>query len=395
MADTGANAMRKTIESILSLILLPALAGCAPQGSMSSTMLEKTTVTVKREGNTVWIDGIKGFSPAEYASSPHGCQTRILQTLGEKISYDDLICWSGFAFRIEVHEQMCPSAGHPCCGFMCMEGSSNALPWRTSVYDSNPRAKPAEDRAAFESEICMAIKASIDRGVPVHYGSEEDGLIIGYADDGQRWRCIHPYHKWGAEAFWHDEADGFAGGKWPWGIIVWTQPKPAGKRASGRELTAAALKQAVEMWNAEKRNAYFCGDAAYAHWLTWLKGVESGKVADPKSGMQGNGWCFDVLIHSRRIASRWLDQRASEFDAETAAQMRFAAEHYAQIAETCMTDLMCPWDLALSPERFTNWNSPMRLNQIARLESAREHDRSAIAAIRLAIETLEKASQKR
>ena len=68
---------------------------------------------VKRANGRVWIEGIEGFSPGEYASSVQGCQARILQTLGEPLSYDDLICYSGFAFRVGIHEEMCPSAGHP------------------------------------------------------------------------------------------------------------------------------------------------------------------------------------------------------------------------------------------------------------------------------------------
>ena len=101
------------------------------------------------------------------------------------ISYDDLICYSGFAFRIGIHEQMCPSAGHPCCGFMCMDGAHRALPWRAKLFEAFPWGEKREDLAAFEAEACAAIKQSIDRGVPAHYGSEEDGLIIGYADEGR------------------------------------------------------------------------------------------------------------------------------------------------------------------------------------------------------------------
>lgn len=343
---------------------------------------------MKRANDRVWIEGVEGFSPGEYASSPHGCQARILQTLGERISYDDLICYSGFAFRVGVHEGICPSAGHPCCGFMCMDGSNRALPWKGRLFESFPWGDPKDDRAAFEAEACAAIKESIDSGIPVHYGGEEDGLIIGYADEGRRWWCVHPYHKDGSEAFWHDEVEGFAGGKWPWGIVVWTEPKPGDERVSDRDLTIAALKQAVEMWHTEKREAYFVGEAAYAHWLGWLRDVECGKLDDPKAGMQGNGWCFDVLIHCRRIAGRWLKQKADDFDGEATKELRGAADHYAQIAELCMKDLNCPWDLALGPNRFDGWTTQFRQDQIARLEAAREHDRAAVAAIEKALESL-------
>jgi hypothetical protein len=343
------------------------------------------TVTVKRDDGRVWIEGVKGFSPGDYADSVHGCQARILQALGESLSYEDLLCYSGFAFRIGIHEGLCPSAGHPCCGFVCIENGNRALPWKTRSFESMPDGKPPVDRAAFEAEACKAIKESIDRGIPVHYGSEEDGLIIGYAEDGRRWWCIHPYEKWGAEPFWQDEVKGFAGGNWPWGIEVWTEPKNSEELVPARDLTLAALRQAVEMWNTEKRGDYFVGEAAYAHWLKWLRDVDSGKVADAKAGMQGNGWCFDVLIHSRRIAARWLSQTANTFPDASAAQLRIAAEHYAQIPELCMQGLTGSWDLTLGPERSADWTSALRQQQITRLEAAREHDRAAIAAIAKAL----------
>lgn len=343
---------------------------------------------VKCSNNRVWIEGIEGFSPGEYASSPHGCQARILQTLGEQIGYDDLICYSGFAFRVGVHEQMCPSAGHPCCGFMCMDGSSRALPWKVRFFESFPWGDPKDDRVAFEAEACAAIKESIDRGMPVHYGSEEDGLIIGYADEGRRWWCVHPYHRGGSEAFWHNEVKGFAGGNWPWGIVIWIKPKLADERVSDRELTIAVLKQAMEMWNTEKCEACFVGEAAYAHWLSWLSDVKCGEVDNSKVGMLGNGWCFNVLIHSRRIAGRWLKQKANDFDGEAAKELRVAADHYTQISELCMKDLDCPWDLALGPDRFDDWTSELRQDQTARLEAAREHDRAAFAAIENALKSL-------
>ena len=93
---------------------------------------------VKREDSRVWIEGVDGFSPGEYASSPHGCQARILQTLGARLSYEDLVCYSGFGFRVEANEQMCPSAGHPWCGFACIDGSNRALPWKMRLFESSP-----------------------------------------------------------------------------------------------------------------------------------------------------------------------------------------------------------------------------------------------------------------
>jgi len=343
---------------------------------------------VRHASGLTWVDGVRGFNPGEYASSVHGAQARILQVLGAHLSYDDLVCYSGFAFRIGLHRAMCPSAGHPCCGYACIENGTRALPWQTRLFAAFPGGKPPEDRAAFEAEACAEIRASIDRGVPVHYGSEEDGLIIGYADAGRRWWCVHPYHKGGSEGFWHDEARGSAGGTWPWGVEVWTEPKSPEERVPAPDLTLAALRQAAAMWRTEKSGDYFVGEAAYAHWLQWLHDVDAGKVPDPKAGMQGNGWCYDVLSHCRRIAGRWLRHEADDFAEASAGPLRVAAHHYAQLAEVCMKDLRCPWDLTLGPDRVGAWTRSLRHEQIARLEAAREHDRAAIAAIAAALAAL-------
>jgi hypothetical protein len=365
-------------------MLMVCCIGCS---TVPKSIEKESAMNVKRENGRVWIEGIDGFSTSQYASSPHGYQARILESLGGRIGYDDLICYSGFAFRLGVHKQMCPSAAHPWCGFVCIEGAVRALPWKTQIFEATSQSEAKEDRAALETKACAAIKDSIDRGIPVHYGSEEDGLIIGYANEGRRWWCVHPYHQ-SSGGFWHDEAEGFAGGKWPWGIVVWTKPKASDELVSDRDLTVAALEQAVEMWNTEKRGDYFVGHAAYAHWLSWLGDVESGRIDDPRGGMQGNAWCFDVLIHSRRIAGRWLKKKVNDFEGKAASELGIAADHYAQIADSCSKDFKSSWDLAVGPDRFSEWTSELRQTQIRRLEAAREHDQAAIGAIERALESL-------
>jgi hypothetical protein len=344
---------------------------------------------VRRADGRVWIDGIKGFHPGEYASSIHGCEAVVAEFLGSSLSYDDLVGYDGFVFRIGLHKEMCPSAGHPCCGYMCIGRSVRMMPWRTTLFESAPWSKPKEDRAAFEAEACAAIKASIDRGYPVEYGGEEDGLIVGYADEGRRWLCLHPYHRQGRELFWHDEVKGFAGGAWPWGIVVWGELAPAEERPTPQEALVASLKQAVDMWQAEKRGDYWCGEAAYREWLAWLQGVEDGTVVNPKGGMQGNGWCYDVLCHSRRIAGRWLAQQAERFDGEARTQLLVVADHYRQMAEELIDGYGCSWSLAMGPGQFDQWTPQLRQEEIRRLESAREHDRSAIKAIGNALAAME------
>jgi len=255
-------------------------------------------VRIVREDDSVWLD-VVGFDAGEMCSSVHGVPARILEVLGESLTYEQLICYSGLAFRAQVHKVMCPSAAHPCWGFEHIENSCRAFPWRLWAYESFP----------------------------------------------------------------------------------WDKPKPADQRAAPRDLTVAALRQAVKMWGAEKCEDYIVGDSAYAYWLGWLRNVDAGREKDPKAGMQGNGWCYDTLVQYRRIAADWLKRVADDFEGGIHEQLLAASCEYEAIAELCMCGLECPWDLALRPDGFDEWTSALRQDQIRRLEAAREHDRAAIAAI--------------
>jgi hypothetical protein len=42
---------------------------------------------------------------------------------------------------------------------------------------------------------------SIEQGVPVQYGNEEDGIVIGYQRNGEDWICLHPLRDGGQKPF--------------------------------------------------------------------------------------------------------------------------------------------------------------------------------------------------
>ena len=142
------------------------------------------------------------------------------------------------------------------------------------------------------------------------------------------------------------------------------------------------------MWDAGEREGYYVGDSAYECWLAWLCDVETGAIADPRPGMNGNGWYFEVLVHCRRIAGRWLDRIADEFPSGCAQDLKQSADQYSRIAEECIKDIGSTWDLTPRAEHVDTWTSTMRQEQIKRLESAREHDRAAIDLLRRALESL-------
>jgi hypothetical protein len=182
-----------------------------------------------------------------------------------------------------------------------------------------------------------------------------------------------------------------AGGKdqWPWVVTVYLEPKPEAERTSDRDLTLDALKQTIDMWTADAKGDYISGQGAYAQWLQWLHDVDAGKVGNPKAGAQGNAWCFDVLVHSRRIAGPWLRAKAELFDGEAREQLLIAADHYDALVAECLKNVKSTWDLAKGPGQFDQWTPEMRSEQIRRLEAASERDAAAVAAIAKALAAID------
>jgi hypothetical protein len=243
--------------------------------------------------------------------------------------------------------------------------------------------------SVFRDTVRKKVSASIGKGIPVHYGSEEDGLITGCSSDGSRWRCLHPYYSWGSEEFWYDEADGFAGGSWPWAVVVWRGPKEPGDLVPEEDLLMGCLGQAVDMWSAGKRgDQYLTGSLAYDFWTGWLESVDEGTAEDPVSGMMGNGWYYDVLIHSRAIAGRWLRLKADEVGGTVGRHLSAAVESYEGMVEVLSEGIECAWSLALPPEKHEDWTSSMRMDQVQRLRTASEKDAEAISAIERALTAL-------
>jgi len=110
-----------------------------------------------------------------------------MEAVGEGVTYDYLVGVSGLAFRLQVSKKtLCPSSPHSYCGYRCVARSREALPWEVQVFEMKPgRIEKVRDAR-------QAVVDSLERGVPVQYGNEEDGIIIGYQRKGEEWICLHP-----------------------------------------------------------------------------------------------------------------------------------------------------------------------------------------------------------
>ena len=368
------------VRSSMFLAVMLVTTGCLgpspaerPEVELEKPQEEtRMEANVQREGGKVWIEGVEGWDFAQKGSSVHAAMATVMRAIGEDVSYEYLLGTSAVAFRMQVHNEWCPSSPHPWCGYQCVGGSVNALPWKVKAYEVKP------DDADGVREARAAVVASIDRGVPCAYGSKEDGVIYGYQKGGEEWLCVHPFR--GGKSFIETS--------WPWGIGVYTERKT--EMPDRRELVLASLKQAVEMAHTENVEEYDCGFHAWEQWIARLRDEQwVAQRSENESGlMMGNSWIYCCLVDYRGAAAGYLRLVADDLGGEATDHLRKAADFYQQMVEDVLLAGDCPLDVAPRPEDLKEgqqWTQAMRTEQARRLEAAVELERQAIAEIEKAL----------
>ena len=336
--------------------------------------------TVRREDDRVWLDGVNGWFVGDRESSVHAAQAAAMEAVGEDVTYAYLLGVSGLAFRMQVSQDgLCPSSPHSFCGYGCHVRSSKALPWKLKLYEVKP-----EDAAAV-AEARQAIVESVDRGVPVQYGSEEDGIIVGYQKGGEEWICFHPMREGGTRTFVETQ--------WPWGVLLFTEPRES--PPVRRDLALGALGQAFEMADTVETGGYWVGFRAWDEYLTKLRDLQGADEEALKESMMGNSWIYECLAQYRGAAAQYLRDVAGEFDTGIARHLHKAADLYERISseilrdeEHCLITIApLPWLL----KEGEAWTNEMRQGQIERLAAALPLEREAIQEIKAALDSLDGA----
>ena len=348
--------------------------------------------TIKQEGDRVWLDGVEGWSSSEKVSSVHATIETIMKALGEDIQYEYLVGISSAAFRMQVGG-LCPSSPHPCCGFNCINRAIKALPWQIKGYAVDQEKKePSND-------LFQVVVQSIDRGIPVSTGEEEDGLIIGYHKENQDYICFHPWRNDGKESFVVSSLADIC-----WGIGVYTERKS--ELSDPQELILESLKQAVEMANTDRVENYDVGFKAWDVYIEILESLDERKIEDVE--MLGNAWIYECLVQYRKTASNYLLSMEDHFKDKAKNHVRNAAALYRQMPETLLKGAHKSKEIAPYPIdmlQFINpslsggeeskgntpsqqsqkgsdfWTKEMRQKQIHRLEEAKILEYKAIEEI--------------
>jgi hypothetical protein len=330
--------------------------------------------TIRRERDRVWLEGVRGWSLHERPSSVHAAQAAVMWAVGEDVTYDYLLGVSALSFRMQVSKRgFCPSSPHAFCGFRCVARSREALPWEVRVFEMKP------EETLQVRELRQAVVDSVERGVPVQYGNEEDGIIVGYQRNGEEWVCLHPLKNAGLKTF--------IATQWPWGVAVFTQQKR--QIPTRRELAIGALQQAVKMARTVDSESYYVGFQAWNDYISRLKAMDTADEKTKSEALLGNAWIYECLVSYRASAVRYLREIAGEFESPVAAHLTQAAGLYEQMSSNVLCDeghatlRIAPYPGG--PHDGMLWTTEIRHEQVRRLDAAVPLERKATDEIEAAV----------
>jgi len=361
-------------QNVANVPLAFAMAAIIGLSGIAVAGEEGMKTSVHRDGDRVWIEGVAGWSSGEKESSVHAAQEAVMQAMGENTSYVYLLGVSGLAFRMQVSKDgFCPSSPHSSCGYQCVTRSTQSLPWKMRPFEVKPgqKEKVAEAR--------RAVADSIKRGIPVQYGSEEDGVIVGYQKNGEEWICLHPHREGGKKPFTETH--------FPWGIAVFSERKT--EMPLRRDLARGSLQQAADMAKAGETEGYFVGFRAWDEYTKKLRALDKADEKTRKDAMLGNAWIYECLAQYRGCAAQYLREVAGEFDKQTAEHLVRAADLYEKMANQVLRDAehcvvtVAPYAWALKDGK--TWTAEARQEQVKRLETALTLERRAISEIEAAL----------
>ena len=316
----------------------------------------------------------------------------LLQHRGEDVSYTYLMGASCRAFRFQF--SWCPSAPHAYIGFNTFEPALRAMGYeQTRLREAND-----DDRA----ETSAAVKAAIDAGQTVMFGSEEDGLLVGYEpisdENPTGWLC-RPGPLGGPPK--PDEPYCQPIKKMPWGLCTLEktgEPIPRGEAARWAIETAVTNAERGTVEDKELKTGF----AAWEMWIDELPVFDqvveriraelekAGRKDDPAFELQlGNAWCYENLHFARYEAAKYLREITCDMSESGRSHLTKAADEYGQICKALVPEGECFTEIAPYPWALNGqtkpWSDEMRERQAGLLRDALEHERAAIEALKPAL----------
>ncbi len=330
---------------------------------------------VRREKDRTYVTGLEKHSiggDGVHENSMIACIAGVMAALGEEFSYEYLMGVSGMAFRVQVHQpDWCPSAACASPGFDVVPGVMRATGYRLRSIPVRHDPQPDVSIARTQPQIL----ATIERGIPAIFISEECQLVVGHTVDGKR--VVRPYAP---------NADGYRDTEdWPWVACILD---PADLPMDRRQAVATSLRLAVTLARTPQHGEYAGGFRALELWADQLLDESRFATLSEQDWFRpalANGYCYGCLWSSRLAAETYLRSVAEDFEQPVRGQLCEIAGVYQRVHQLLgkkRPEYACAW--SLQPWRIgglKKWTPAMRLAEADALREALDLERHAIAAV--------------
>jgi hypothetical protein len=365
---------------LLSMVIL--FGNCAKTDKKEVIMAGK----VKHENDSVYVDGMQQAfwgGTSEKQNSVIGSLWAALNAIGDSVSYNYLMGTGGSAFLLQM--RWCASSPHALCGRNCLNPALKSMGYTVEFINTFDHKQQKADTNGIE-RAKLAIKTSIDAGIPVLFSKEECGLIVGYINGGETF-LERPY----SAEFTKNSIGYRTMENWPWDIGIITK---TGNKINENEALKTSIAAAIEMVQTEKYGDYLSGFNAFEVWANDLEDASRFSTMNNANWFGtalANGYTYGCLSSARQSAAEYLKESIQSQNINS-FHLAEAQKIYEKMHKTLMTEhggLKCawsimPWDL----KTYENWTPELRQTQANILRDILQLERKAIQELNLALKEL-------
>ncbi len=350
MAATGGGSLKAALAAapILALVMASAAFAAAPAAAGGEQMQGSAKVPMQVRYHPAWLT---------WVASTTGC----LNALGVECDTVDVAGYSGYAFLMAVHEELCPS-GPTSFDWGMLEWGPRLLGRGVVSFKGVQCGGGPEDfRAAYE-----LVKREIEAGRPVVlWGAylPEFAIAVGVKDGTYEVRSFKPFAGEDEPPIPFDKLEA------PGGVYVLGFPSAA--ECSRAEADRQAVYHAVRMIGAPPENPlYASGLAAYDQWI--------GALEADRAMPFGNSYNAQCWAEAKRFAAEFLRRLAARNEAVAGPLGKAAAAYGEAAAEMAKVAGLFPFP---DPEEKVK-DAEVRGKAIESLRGARSAEARAMAALR-------------
>jgi hypothetical protein len=361
-----------TTESMVEVVILRAgkkIKFQITEGKMG-VMLKEYELDHKFASDAKIIRGIDKLEWGTGMDNSFMASVYLLEKfMGNTTSYNDIICLSGYGFRLHFFEGFCPSSPDATVGYDCGSSILTDLGYEFKYYFlENELSSQLDMQPIPEAEMRKRITESIDRNFPVIaielIELAEWGMITGYQNGGAEFLC----------RTYFDKTEGYEiGQKFPWLVVIIENKEDI----DVDPLYPQSLTLAKELYETPSYGPYFSGINGLKKWIANLQdqSLFTGDVYEMSEKSHANWWIYVSLELARANASDFLINNIDKFGRDHTL-IKELAEIYDLEVELLIENYL--WLPDQFSQENSDWTEEMRFQQSKVIENLLKLEEKAL-----------------